>query len=143
MGFAGMPAERCLKAKNSLIWSFDLIPLITMILRTLKRHCFTSRRKSTAVKSELVTISYTKGPAKISGQYQRRIAVGVNVRNRDLESVVKDVQKIIEEKVDLPVGYSVEYGGQFENYARHTVDNCRFNCLVVDFLFSFILPLIQ
>jgi len=41
--------------------------------------------------------------------------VGVNVRNRDLESVVKDVQEIIERDINLPVGYTVSYGGQFEN----------------------------
>lgn len=66
--------------------------------------------------SEFATISYTSGPAKISrDNTKRRIVVGVNVRNRDLESVVKDVQKKISEEVSLPTGYTVEYGGQFEN----------------------------
>ncbi|MGB7785807.1 MAG: CusA/CzcA family heavy metal efflux RND transporter [Salinimicrobium sp.] len=66
--------------------------------------------------SEFATVSYTKGPAKISrDDTKRRVVVGVNVRNRDLESVVKDVQKIVDEQIDLPVGYSVTYGGQFEN----------------------------
>ena len=37
------------------------------------------------------------------------------MRNRDLESVVNDVQAIIDRKVKIPVGYSVTYGGQFEN----------------------------
>lgn len=65
---------------------------------------------------ELAEISYTTGPAKISrDETKRRIVVGVNVRNRDLESVVQDVQGIIEKNIDLPVGYSVTYGGQFEN----------------------------
>lgn len=66
--------------------------------------------------SEFATISYTKGPAKISrDDTKRRIVIGVNVRNRDLESVVNDVQQIIESKVQIPTGYVVEYGGQFEN----------------------------
>lgn len=66
--------------------------------------------------SEFASISYTKGPAKISrDNTKRRIVVGVNVRGRDLESVVKDVQLIIDQKVKLPTGYTVEYGGQFEN----------------------------
>jgi cobalt-zinc-cadmium resistance protein CzcA len=65
---------------------------------------------------ELAEISYTTGPAKISrDETKRRIVVGVNVRNRDLESVVQDVQGIIEKNIDLPVGYSITYGGQFEN----------------------------
>lgn len=66
--------------------------------------------------SEFAQIEYTTGPAKISrDQTKRRIVVGVNVRDRDLESVVKEVQSIIKEKIDLPTGYTIAYGGQFEN----------------------------
>jgi heavy metal efflux system protein len=66
--------------------------------------------------SELAVITYSKGPAKISRENtKRRIVVGVNVRNRDLESVVKDVEAIIEKDIKLPTGYTIEYGGQFEN----------------------------
>ncbi|HQE33802.1 MAG TPA: CusA/CzcA family heavy metal efflux RND transporter [Flavobacterium alvei] len=66
--------------------------------------------------SELASIEYTEGPAKISrDNTNRRIVVGINVRNRDLQSVVLDIQNIVENKIKLPVGYSVSYGGQFEN----------------------------
>ncbi len=65
---------------------------------------------------ELATISYQKGAAKISrDNTQRRIVVGVNVRNRDLQSVVDDIQRLINQNIKLPVGYSITYGGQFEN----------------------------
>jgi heavy metal efflux system protein len=65
---------------------------------------------------ELAEIKYSKGPAKISrDDTKRRIVVGINVRNRDLESVVKDVQTIINTNVKLPPGYNITYGGQFEN----------------------------
>jgi len=64
---------------------------------------------------ELAKISYTKGPAKISrDNTQRRVVIGVNVRNRDLQSVVDDIQGIVGE-LDIPEGYRVDYGGQFEN----------------------------
>lgn len=66
--------------------------------------------------NELASISYTQGPAKISrDNTNRRIVVGINVRNRDLQSVVADIQKIVNSKIKLPAGYSVKYGGQFEN----------------------------
>ncbi|HXJ97227.1 MAG TPA: CusA/CzcA family heavy metal efflux RND transporter [Gelidibacter sp.] len=66
--------------------------------------------------SELAEIKYTTGPAQISrDDTKRRIVVGVNVRNRDLQSVVDDVQKVIDNKLKLPVGYTITYGGQFEN----------------------------
>jgi len=66
--------------------------------------------------SELAEIMYTTGPAKISrDDTKRRIVVGVNVRNRDLKSVVDDISELIEKSIKLPTGYSVTYGGQFEN----------------------------
>ena len=66
--------------------------------------------------SELADIKYTTGPAKISrDDTKRRIVVGINVRNRDLQSVVDDVRGIIESKLKLPTGYTITYGGQFEN----------------------------
>src|SRR5690625_32574 len=65
---------------------------------------------------ELAEIKYTKGSAQISrDDTKRRIVVGVNVRSRDLQSVVNDVQSLIEDNLVLPVGYTIEYGGQFEN----------------------------
>jgi len=66
--------------------------------------------------TELATIRYTEGPAKISrDNTKRRIVVGINVRDRDLESVVKDIQQKLKANFHLPAGYYIEYGGQFEN----------------------------
>ena len=66
--------------------------------------------------SELAEIKYTKGAAKISrDNTRRRVVVGINVRNRDLQSVVDDLKKIIDDNLKIPVGYSITYGGQFEN----------------------------
>ena len=65
---------------------------------------------------EMAVITYEKGAAKISrDDTRRRVVVGVNVRNRDLQSVVDDVQALINENMNLPPGYSIQYGGQFEN----------------------------
>ncbi len=65
---------------------------------------------------ELADITYQKGAAKISrDDTRRRIVVGINVRNRDLQSVVDEVQSLIKENVKLPIGYNITYGGQFEN----------------------------
>ena len=71
--------------------------------------------------SELADISYTKGAAKISrDETKRRIVVGVNVRNRDLQSVVDEIQEILSQNVKLPPGYTIQYGGQFENLQSAT-----------------------
>ena len=66
--------------------------------------------------SELANIEYTKGPAQISrDDTKRRIVIGINVRNRDLQSVVDDVSALIDKNISFPPGYSITYGGQFEN----------------------------
>lgn len=71
--------------------------------------------------SEFATIEYTTGPAKVSrDDTKRRVVVGVNVRGRDLQSVVDEVRNIIDTKVNIPTGYYVQYGGQFENLQNAT-----------------------
>ena len=66
--------------------------------------------------SEVADISYQSGPMQISrDQASRRIYVGVNVRGRDVESVVADIQKALNKKLVLPAGYHLTYGGEFEN----------------------------
>jgi cobalt-zinc-cadmium resistance protein CzcA len=46
---------------------------------------------------------------------RRRIVIGVNVRNRDVESFIGEVEKTLASRLKLPPGYSIVYGGQFEN----------------------------
>ncbi len=66
--------------------------------------------------SEFAEIKYSTGPAKISrDDTRRRVVVSVNVRNRDLESVVNDIEGILSQNLELPAGYFIDYGGQFEN----------------------------
>ncbi len=56
------------------------------------------------------------GPNTISREnVQRKIVVSANVAGRDLKGVVNDIQKEIDEKISLPEGYHIEYGGQFES----------------------------
>lgn len=71
--------------------------------------------------SEFADIEYTKGPAKIShDNARRRVVVSINVRNRDLESVILDIQNLIDEHIQLKAGNYIEYGGQFENLQSAT-----------------------
>ena len=61
-------------------------------------------------------ISEKLGPAKISrDDRKRRIVIAVNVRDVDLETMVEAIQQKVAEDFDLPMGYSLAYGGQFEN----------------------------
>ena len=69
--------------------------------------------------TQLADISVEEGPAQISRENgHRRIVVECNVRNRDIGSFVAEAQKKIQEKVDTPAGYYLDWGGQFENMQR-------------------------
>ncbi|WP_445747817.1 CusA/CzcA family heavy metal efflux RND transporter [Polaribacter sp.] len=68
---------------------------------------------------EVADISYKPGPMQISrDNTSRRISVGVNVRGRDVKSMVEEIQQKLETQVKLPPGYFVTYGGSFENLQR-------------------------
>jgi cobalt-zinc-cadmium resistance protein CzcA len=65
---------------------------------------------------DVARLSFSTGPAQISREAQsRRLAVEFNVRGRDLMSVVKDAARAAE-RVKLPSGYRLEWGGQFRHY---------------------------
>lgn len=68
---------------------------------------------------ELADISYKPGPMQISrDNTYRRVYVGVNVRGRDVESMVEEIQQKLDAQLELPEGYFIEYGGSFENLKR-------------------------
>jgi len=70
---------------------------------------------------EVASISYKPGPMQISrDNTNRRTYVGINVRGRDIKSLVEEIQQKIEAQVILPSGYYVRYGGAFENLERAT-----------------------
>ena len=64
---------------------------------------------------EVADIAFTPGPNQISRENgKRRVFVTANVRQRDLGSFVKDVQQAVQNKIKLPAGYWLDYGGTFE-----------------------------
>lgn len=116
MGFAGMTTGSVFEGEKR----FDLVVRLDKDKRTdidnLKNLFVDIPSGGKIPLSELASITYKKGSAKISrDDTRRRIVVGVNVRERDLQSVVDDIQQLINNNIKLPVGYSISYGGQFEN----------------------------
>jgi cobalt-zinc-cadmium resistance protein CzcA len=69
--------------------------------------------------SQLADVRLTEGPAQISREdTRRRIVVELNVRGRDIGSFVRDAQAQIEKDIQVPAGYYITWGGQFENLQR-------------------------
>ncbi|MEN7548587.1 CusA/CzcA family heavy metal efflux RND transporter [Rapidithrix thailandica] len=68
---------------------------------------------------EVAHISYQPGPMQISRENTtRRTYVGINVRGRDVQSLVKEIQQKLDAQLQLPAGYFIRYGGAFENFER-------------------------
>lgn len=69
--------------------------------------------------SQLALLKTEPGPAQISRtNIHRRISVEANVRGRDLAGFIKDAQAVVAQQVQLPAGYYIRWGGQFENLQR-------------------------
>jgi cobalt-zinc-cadmium resistance protein CzcA len=69
--------------------------------------------------SELAKITFEEGPTQISrDDTKRRITIGVNARNRDIASLIDDIKLTFSQELNLPAGYHIRYGGQFENLER-------------------------
>lgn len=66
--------------------------------------------------SQVADIKYKDAPSQVTREDgQRRIFVGFNIRGRDIESTVSEIQSILDKQFKLPPGYYYTYGGQFQN----------------------------
>ena len=67
----------------------------------------------------VASLDYVEGPATIEREWgRRRVTVQCNVRGRDIKSFVAEARRRIGAEVSLPVGYTIDWGGQFENLER-------------------------
>lgn len=66
--------------------------------------------------SQLAKVEVKNGPNQIQRENaQRRIVVGFNIKGRDVQSIVEELQRKTDQKMKLPTGYYMTYGGSFEN----------------------------
>ncbi|MBE7412931.1 MAG: CusA/CzcA family heavy metal efflux RND transporter [Leptospiraceae bacterium] len=74
--------------------------------------------------SDLAEIYTEEGPVQISHEHQsRRMIVEFNIRGKDMVSVIREVEEILQKKLKFPAGFRYDYGGKYENYisARNTL----------------------
>jgi cobalt-zinc-cadmium resistance protein CzcA len=99
---------------------FDLIVKLNMDkrknLEDVKNLLIPTPQGTTIPLNQLALVDIKNGPNQIQREdAKRRIVVGFNVRGRDVQSIVNELQMKINERVKLPTGYYVTYGGAFEN----------------------------
>ena len=87
--------------------------------------------------SQVAEVRSVMGPNTINREkVQRKVVVSANVADRDLRGVVNDIQEAVEQTIELPEGYHIEYGGQFESEeaASRTLLITSFMSLLVIFM---------
>lgn len=114
--FAGAPVGTFYDGERR----FDVVVRLDSAVRndvaTLRTLPLRAPDGSTVPLEAVADIVETFGPNQIQRESaRRRIVVGFNVRGRDVESVVSDVQRVVERSLRLPPGYEIRYGGTFEN----------------------------
>lgn len=119
MGFAGSKAGSIYEGEKK----FDLVVRLAEPFRqdiSNIKNLFISLPSGNQIPLEQVAdVTFQRGPAQISREDgKRRIIIGFNVRGRDVESVVSEIQEKLANQIELPPGYYISYAGQFENLKR-------------------------
>lgn len=87
--------------------------------------------------NELAKVEWDQVPGGVSRENgSRKMVVMCNVANRDLVSVVNDIKALLGQDLKLPVGYSVEYGGQFESATQASRKLSLYTALTLVFVFA-------
>ena len=114
--FAGSVAGKVYEEEKSFELVVRLSPSFRKNLRQIQQLYIPLPTGTTVPLSDVANIDWVDAPAQISrDNTRRRIFVGVNIRNRDTESVLQEIQKSLESNLQLPAGYVLSYGGEFEN----------------------------
>jgi len=114
--FAGEAAGQVFEGEKR----FDLVVRLDKSYRTdivnLERLRINRPSEELILLNQVADIKIETGPMQISrDDTKRRITIGINIRNRDVESFIHEVGNILDEHLELLPGYYITYGGQFEN----------------------------
>lgn len=116
MGYGGAPAGKIYEGEKAFDLVLRYLPNIRQNPSELYNISIPINQTHALPLSQLANIEFKQGPAQISRDNgQRRVVVNVNVRGRDLQSVVNETRTVVESSLKLPPGYTIAYGGQFEN----------------------------
>ena len=117
--FSGQAVTKILDGQASFDLTVRYDPAVKENIETIRGTLIMSPSGARLPLSALAEIRKDRGPNMISREnVQRKIVVMANVAGRDLGGVVEDIRSRVVTGVKLPVGYHVEYGGQFESAAQ-------------------------
>ncbi len=113
---AGRMAGQVFEGQRRFALQVRLPPDTRADLAAIERIPIALPAGGTVALGELARVEREDGPASVSRErVRRRMTIQVNVRGRDVASYVAEAQRRLREEVDMPPGYFVDWGGQFEN----------------------------
>lgn len=139
MAFAGSTVSRIYEAEK---W-FDLVIRLPELqrhdVRQLQQLPIRAGNGQLISLEAIADVRFAEGTAQVSRENgHRRIVVSANVRGRDVESTIEEVEQNIKSNLKLPPGYFIEYGGQFENL-REAKDRLKIAVPIALFLIAVLL----
>jgi CzcA family heavy metal efflux pump len=138
--FQGRAVSRVLEGRASFELVVRYAPDALADMETLRGTLIATPSGARVPLHALADIQRDRSPSGISREnVQRKIVVACNVAGRDLRGVVDDVRKAVAERVPMPAGYHVEYGGQFESAAEASRTLSMLGGLVVVGIFLLLL----
>ena len=130
LGFAGEKLADIYEGQRRFDVVLRLDDHYTQSLDGLREALIDTRNGEKVPIEEVAEVVSSSGPAAISREnVQRKLVVSANVSGRDVGSVVEDIRRTVKEKIELPEGYRIEYGGQFES-ARRASRTLALTCIL-------------
>lgn len=121
VGFAGEAVSQVFEGQRSFDLVVRLHPEFRSSIQAMKRALIDLPNGAKIPLGQIAEVQSVSSPHTVNREnVQRKVVVSANVAGRDLHSTVIDIQTAIRENVQLPEGYRIEYGGQFESEARAT-----------------------
>jgi cobalt-zinc-cadmium resistance protein CzcA len=116
LGFAGQIAGYVFEGERKFQLVVKLRPADRAAITDIKQLYVSNAAGQEIALAELASIQIENGPNQIQrDDAKRRIIVGFNVRGRDVESIVKELQQKMDQQIDFETGYFQQIGGTFEN----------------------------
>lgn len=116
MGFSGEKIGEIYEGQRSYDLVLRLSPQYTGSIEGVRQALIDTGDGQKVPLEAVCDIVSTSGPNNITREnVQRKLVIAANVSGRDVGSVVEDIQSIVDRQIQLPEGYRIEYGGQFES----------------------------
>ncbi len=119
LAFAGEKQTEIFEGQRSFDLILRVTPEYTNTIEGIRASLIDTGDGNKVPLEEVAEVISFMGPNSVSREnVQRKIVISVNIAERDLGSAVKEIQETISSQINLPEGYRIEYGGQFESAER-------------------------